>query len=63
MQITAQQIATFLEGKVDGNPDEVVFQLSKIEEGTHGSLSFLSNPKYEHYIYDTDASIVIWMIT
>ncbi|TJZ60477.1 UDP-3-O-(3-hydroxymyristoyl)glucosamine N-acyltransferase [Sphingobacterium olei] len=59
MQITAQQIATFLEGKVDGNPDEVVSQLSKIEEGTHGSLSFLSNPKYEHYIYDTDASIVI----
>lgn len=59
MQFTAEQIATILEGRVEGNPDTLVSQLSKIEEGFSGSLSFLSNPKYEHYLYGTQASIVI----
>jgi UDP-3-O-[3-hydroxymyristoyl] glucosamine N-acyltransferase len=48
-----------LQGELDGNPAEVVNALSKIEEGEKGTLSFLSNPKYEHFLYDTQASIVI----
>ena len=59
MKFTAQQIATKLEGTVDGDPDAEVFQLSKIEEAQKGSLTFLSNPKYKPYIYKTQASITI----
>lgn len=59
MEFTAQQIADLLQGTVEGNPSEKVSRLSKIEEGTPGSLSFLANPAYTPYIYGTDASIVI----
>ncbi|HYK76203.1 MAG TPA: UDP-3-O-(3-hydroxymyristoyl)glucosamine N-acyltransferase, partial [Daejeonella sp.] len=59
MQLTAHQIALLLNGTVEGNPDVSVNQLAKIEEGTPGSLSFLANPKYEQYLYQTQASIVI----
>src|SRR5690606_33199162 len=59
MQFTAEQIATLLNGEVEGNPDVLVSQLAKIEEGFEGALSFLSNPKYEQYLYDTKSSIVI----
>lgn len=59
MKFTAQQIAGILDGEVVGNPDVEVFQLSKIEEGTNGSLTFLSNPKYNNYIYSTQASVTI----
>jgi UDP-3-O-[3-hydroxymyristoyl] glucosamine N-acyltransferase len=59
MQFTAQEICLMLQGELDGNPAEVVNALSKIEEGEKGTLSFLSNPKYEHFLYDTQASIVI----
>lgn len=59
MKFTAQQIAGILEGDVVGNPDVEVSKLSKIEEGIEGSLTFLSNPKYKHYIYSTNASITI----
>lgn len=59
MKFTAAQIAGILEGEVVGNPDAEVFKLSKIEEGTEGSLTFLANPKYENFIYTTDASITI----
>lgn len=59
MQFTAEQIATFLNGTVEGNPSVIVTQLAKIEEGKEGELSFLSNSKYEHYLYDTRSSIVI----
>lgn len=59
MQFSANQIATLLNGAVEGNPDIEVSQLAKIEEGGPGDLSFLSNPKYESYIYTTNASIVI----
>ncbi len=59
MKFKAQQIAEILEGEIVGNPNEEVSKLSKIEEGEKGSLSFLSNPKYENYIYDTKASVVI----
>ncbi|MCG7851936.1 MAG: hypothetical protein MIO92_05385, partial [Methanosarcinaceae archaeon] len=59
MQFTAQQISAILNGTVDGNPEVTVDNLSKIEEGLPGSLSFLANPKYTSYIYTTRASIVI----
>lgn len=59
MQFTANQIATLLGGFVEGNPDVLVNQLAKIEEGSEGCLSFLSNPKYEHFLYLTAASAVI----
>jgi UDP-3-O-[3-hydroxymyristoyl] glucosamine N-acyltransferase len=59
MKFTAEQIAGILEGEVVGNPMAEVFRLSKIEEGTEGSLTFLSNPKYLNYIYSTKASVTI----
>jgi len=59
MKFTTKQIATLLDGDIEGNPDEEVSTLSKIEEGKKGSLSFLSNPKYNSYLYTTNASIVI----
>ncbi|WP_299228267.1 UDP-3-O-(3-hydroxymyristoyl)glucosamine N-acyltransferase [uncultured Psychroserpens sp.] len=59
MNFTAQQIAGILEGDIVGNPDVEVSKLSKIEEGTEGSLTFLANPKYKSYIYSTKASITI----
>jgi UDP-3-O-[3-hydroxymyristoyl] glucosamine N-acyltransferase len=59
MKFTAAQIAGILEGEVVGNPDAEVFRLAKIEEGTPGSLTFLSNPKYENYIYSTQATVTI----
>nr|WP_294776693.1 UDP-3-O-(3-hydroxymyristoyl)glucosamine N-acyltransferase [uncultured Flavobacterium sp.] len=59
MKFTAAQIAEILEGEVVGNPEAEVFKLSKIEEGTAGSLTFLANPKYLNYIYSTEATITI----
>lgn len=59
MKFTAEQIAGILEGEVVGNPGAEVYKLSKIEEGTDGSLTFLANPKYTHYIYSTQATITI----
>lgn len=59
MKFTAEQIAGILEGEVIGNPNAEVYKLSKIEEGTEGSLTFLSNPKYQNYIYSTQATITI----
>lgn len=59
MQFTAQQIAGILGGTIEGDSNATVNTLAKIEEGTPGSISFLSNPKYTQYIYGTQASIVI----
>ncbi len=59
MKFTAKQIADILEGKIEGNPEAEVSKLSKIEEGTSGSLTFLSNPKYNSYIYTTKATVAI----
>ena len=59
MELTARQIAALLGGTVEGDPETRVNSFSKIEEGGPGSLTFLSNPKYEHYIYDTEASLVL----
>jgi UDP-3-O-[3-hydroxymyristoyl] glucosamine N-acyltransferase len=59
MEFIASQIAELLDGEVVGNESASVHTLSKIEEGTPGSLSFLANPQYTPYIYQTRASIVI----
>lgn len=59
MQFTAEMIASFLGGVVEGDKDATVTTVAKIEEGHTGALSFLSNPKYTNYIYDTQSSIVI----
>lgn len=59
MEFTAKIIADFLKGEIEGDPDVIVTGLSKIEEGKKGTLSFLANPKYEKYIYTTQASIVL----
>lgn len=59
MEFTAQAIAEFLEGTIEGDPTVKVNAVAKIEEGKSGALSFLSNPKYSKYIYTTEASIVL----
>jgi UDP-3-O-[3-hydroxymyristoyl] glucosamine N-acyltransferase len=59
MQFTAAQIAGMLSGKVEGDSDAQVSNLSKIEEGKPGTLTFLANPKYVEYIYTTGASVAI----
>src|SRR5699024_9192186 len=59
MKFTAAQIAEVLEGQVDGNPEAAVSDFAKIEEGKPGTLTFLHNPKYVPYIYETKASICI----
>ncbi len=59
MTFTAQQIAEYLQGEVVGNQDVAVGELSKIEEGRPGTLTFLSNPKYAHFIYTTKADVVL----
>ncbi|WP_419802302.1 UDP-3-O-(3-hydroxymyristoyl)glucosamine N-acyltransferase [Mucilaginibacter sp.] len=59
MQLTALEISLLLNGTIEGKPEVTVNQLAKIEEAEAGSLSFLANPKYEQYLYTTQASILI----
>jgi len=59
MEFTAATIAGFLKGEIEGNADIKVNTIAKIEEGQTGALSFLSNPKYEHYLYITKSSVVL----
>ncbi len=59
MKFTAKQIADLLKGEIIGNADATITRLAKIEEGEPGSISFLANPLYTQYIYNTRASIVI----
>lgn len=59
MEFSAEQIAGILHGEVVGDPNALVAGLAKIEEGQPGTLSFLSNPKYEEYIYTTNSTICI----
>lgn len=59
MVFTAQQIASFVGGEVEGNPNASVTTFAKIEEGAPGALSFLANPQYEQYIYNTKSSVVL----
>ena len=59
MEFTAKQIAEYVGGQVEGSADITVNTFSKIEEGKKGALSFLSNPKYTHYLYETQSSVVL----
>ena len=59
MEFTAKQIADFINGKIEGDENSSVNTFAKIEEGKAGALSFLSNPKYTHYLYDTKSSVVL----
>ena len=59
MQFSATQIASIINGKVQGNADVTVATFGKIEEAKEGQLAFLANPKYEEYLYTTQASIII----
>lgn len=59
MEFTAKQIASYIGGRVEGDENATVHTFAKIEEGVPGAISFLSNPKYTHYIYNTASSIVL----
>ena len=59
MEFSAKQIAAFVNGDIVGDENATVHTFAKIEEGVPGAITFLSNPKYEQYIYDTKASIVL----
>ncbi len=59
MEFTAKQIADLIGGRVEGNENSTINTFAKIEEGQAGAISFLSNPKYTHYIYDTKSSVVL----
>lgn len=59
MEFTAKQIAAYIGGEIVGDENATVHTFAKIEEGMPGALSFLSNPKYTAYIYDTQSSIVL----
>jgi len=59
MEFKAAQIAALIAGEVEGNPDACVNTFSKIEEARPGAITFLANPKYTHFIYTTEASVVL----
>ena len=59
MEFSAKQIADLIAGRVEGNEEAKINDFAKIEEGKEGAISFLSNAKYTHYIYDTKSSVVI----
>ncbi len=59
MEFSAKQIATYLNGRIEGNENATVQTFAKIEEGQAGAISFLANPHYAHYIYETKSSIVL----
>ncbi len=59
MKVTARIVADFTKGELIGNPDVIISDVSKIEEGKKGTLAFLANPKYEKYLYTTEASVVL----
>ena len=59
MEFTAKQIADMIGGRVEGNENAAINSFAKIEEGKPGAISFLSNPKYTHYLYETQSSVVL----
>ena len=59
MEFTAKQIADMIGGRVEGNENAKINTFAKIEEGKEGAISFLSNPKYTSYIYETKSSVVL----
>ena len=59
MEFTAKQIADMIGGRVEGDEQAKINTFAKIEEGKKGAISFLSNPKYTSYIYETESSVVL----
>jgi len=59
MEFTAKQIAQFIQGKIVGDENASVHTFAKIEDGVPGAISFLANPKYIHYVYETQSSVVL----
>jgi UDP-3-O-[3-hydroxymyristoyl] glucosamine N-acyltransferase len=59
MEFTARQIAALLNGTVEGDPEVMVNNLAKIEEGAPGTMTFLANPAYTQFIYSTGSSVVV----
>ncbi len=59
MEFTAQQVAAYIDGQIEGDANAVINNFAKIEEGVPGAISFLANPHYEHYIYETLSSVVL----
>ena len=59
MEFSAKQIAELIQGHVEGNEDALINTFAKIEEGKEGAISFISNPKYAHFLYETKSSVVI----
>lgn len=59
MEFKAKEIAEILSGTVDGNPDATVSTFARIESGKPGAICFFANPKYEHYVYECKADIII----
>ena len=59
MKMTAAQIAAVTGGKVEGDPQAEVSGFARIERGKPGRLSFYANPKYERYVYESKASVLL----
>ena len=59
MKFTAKQLAEVLGGSVEGDPKATVTSFAKIEQGKTGQLCFFANPKYEHYVYKSKASVIL----
>ena len=59
MEFKAKEIAEILDGVVDGNPEAKVTAFARIESGKPGTICFFANPKYEHYVYECKADIII----
>lgn len=59
MEFKAKEIAEILNGTVDGNPDAKISAFARIENGKPGTICFFANPKYEHYVYECNADIII----
>ena len=59
MEFKAKEIAEILNGVVDGDPEVVVSTFARIESGKPGAICFFANPKYEHYVYECKADIII----
>ena len=59
MEFKAKDIADILGGTVEGNPEATVTNFARIESGKPGTICFFANPKYEHYVYECKADIII----
>jgi len=59
MEFTAQQIAQYIGGTIEGHPEARVHTFAKIEEGVEGALSFFYDPKFEPYVYQTQSSVIL----